>query len=98
MVYLGRILKNYTLIESTNGKTKKKKKNIEEEDKMKSLSNLSLHWMIRRMKSIINIEIIHQTQSTDMVSVPPLSLGQEAILFESKCAMKNFQKRCGSQA
>jgi U3 small nucleolar RNA-associated protein 20 len=63
LVFLGRVLKNVCL-EGQVDENEEQDSGEESENKTK----LSLLWMIRRMRKIVNIEIVQAPKSTAMVS------------------------------
>lgn len=63
MVFLGRILKNVSL----EGQVVENRECDSGEDSEDNQTKLSLLWMIRRMRKIVNIEIVHAPKSTAMV-------------------------------
>lgn len=69
MVFLGRVLKNV----SVEGHTEETEEQ-DSEEQSDSLTKLSLLWMIRRMRKIVNVEIIQAPKSTAMVSLGPIAL------------------------
>jgi U3 small nucleolar RNA-associated protein 20 len=63
LVFLGRVLKNVSLVGHTDENEEQ-----ESEDESDNQTKLSLLWMIRRMRKIVNIEVVQAPKSTAMVS------------------------------
>lgn len=63
LVFLGRVLKNVSL----KGQIDENEEQ-DSEDESDNQTKLSLLWMIRRMRKIVNIEVVQAPKSTAMVS------------------------------
>jgi hypothetical protein len=63
LVFLGRVLKNV----SAEGRTDENEEQDSEEES-DNHTKLSLLWMIRRMRKVVNIEVVQAPKSTAMVS------------------------------
>jgi U3 small nucleolar RNA-associated protein 20 len=64
LVFLGRVLKNV----SVEGQTDETEEQDSEEES-DNQTKLSLLWMIRRMRKIVNVEIVKAPKSTAVVTV-----------------------------
>jgi U3 small nucleolar RNA-associated protein 20 len=62
LVFLGRVLKNVSL----EGQVDENEEQ-DSEDESDTQTKLSLIWMIRRMRKIVNIEVVQAPKSTAMV-------------------------------
>jgi U3 small nucleolar RNA-associated protein 20 len=63
LVFLGRVLKNVSLEGQIDENEEHESGEESEDDQIK----LSLLWMIRRMRKIVNIEVVQAPKSTAMV-------------------------------
>lgn len=64
LVFLGRVLKNVSL----DGQIDENEEHDSGEESEDNQTKLSLLWMIRRMRKIVNIEVVQAPKSTPMVS------------------------------
>ena len=82
MVFLGRVLKNVS-VEGQRDETEEQDSK-EESDKQ---TKLSLLWMIRRMRKIVNVEIVQAPKSTAVVIDITLAFYSGTVWFGCRIPM-----------
>ena len=66
LIFVARVLKN--LKTEYRGEIKKNEESVENEELGHSVENISILWLIRRMRKCVNVEVTQAPKSTSVVS------------------------------